>query len=179
MRFRSTTAAVLAAVLVLGAPAVATAAPADDEPEAIAHGACAPGWYYRTTSRGADTHSRIGPTHSNYNGTSSKATMTVTSTKSGTVSSSISGGTKVALSVKLATIESNYGVNVSSSVNVTLGNSFSFPVPAHKTGNADYGAWRAYVKGVEEYFNASCKVTKSQKTTTYSPYKTGWRTWIS
>ena len=164
----------VAAFGTLGVSPVA-AAPSDISPQS----ACSPGWYYRSISRGADTHSRVGPTQSDYNGTSTTAKMTLTATKSGTISTTVTGGGHVSLSVELVSIESQYSIDVQNSVSVTLGNSIQINVPAHKTGNGDYGAWRAYIKGVEEYYTATCAVTQTVAQTTYSPYRVGWRTWIS
>lgn len=158
---------------------VGITAAAADTPDVHPDSLCSAGWYYRTTSRGADQHAKVGPTQSDYNGTATSAVMTLTATKSGKVSSTVTGGGSVDLSVELATVKHDYSISVTASTTVTLGNEIQITVPAHKTGNGDYGAWRAYVKGVEEYFNANCAVTKSSATVLYSPYRVGWRTWIS
>lgn len=150
-------------------------APTDVHPNSL----CSAGWYYRITSRGADTHSKVGPTQSDYNGTSTTAKMTLEASASGTVTSTVSGGGHITLNAKLAEVEDTYNIAVTSSVTVKLGNTIQINVPAHKTGNGDYGAWRAYVNGVEEYYSATCAVTNSSATSLHSPYKIGWRTWIS
>jgi len=141
--------------------------------------ACSAGWYYSPTGRGADTFAKVGSTHSDYNGTPSNASVTFTATTSGTVTTSVSGGTNVGVSAKVASISSTYGISASTSLAVTVGNSITITVPPMHSGNGDYGAWRAYVTGIERYYAASCAVTQSHSTTVYSPYKKGWNTWIS
>lgn len=178
---RMRTAATLAlavAGLVVG-PAISASAATTPSVDLSRSGACSAGWYYSPTGRGADTHSKIGPTQSDYNGTASNATVTFTATTSGTVSTSVSGGTNVGLSVKVASISSNYGISASASMSVTVGNQIQIIVPPGHSGNGDWGAWRAYVTGIERYYSSTCAVTSSHSTTVYSPYKRGWRTWTS
>src|SRR6187402_835680 len=91
---RSVAATLISAAIVVGLAPAAAAAPADD-PTVTPQAECTPGWYYRSTSRGADSHAKVGSTQSNYNGSSSTATMTLTSTTSGTVSTTITGGTSI------------------------------------------------------------------------------------
>ncbi|MCU1507839.1 MAG: hypothetical protein QOI02_1175 [Actinomycetota bacterium] len=177
MKAMALTAVGAAVALVAG---VVTAAPAQAVRESSAHpeAACSAGWYWRATGRGADTFGRVGSTHSDYNGTNSNASVEFTSSTSGTVGSTVSGSTEIALSVELASIRSQYGISVSVSKAVTIGNSIRITVPPHKTGNGDYGAWKAYVKGYEDFTNSRCTVTRSQAKKIYSPYKVGWKTWI-
>lgn len=165
---------ILVAAVLLGA---ADAHATGEEP--TPRGACDAGWYFSTTSRGADTHSRIGVTQSNYNGTTSTATSTFTAQATGTVSATVSGGANVSLSAKVASIGATYGISAQVSLSVTLGNSTTVSVAPGKTANANYGAWRAYVTGTEKYRTTSCTVTSTRTTTVYSPYRIGWYTWVS
>ncbi|WP_426516823.1 hypothetical protein ACPPVQ_18970 [Diaminobutyricibacter sp. McL0618] len=166
---------VAAAAPAQASPAVSKAADVGVNPL----GACSAGYYYRSTGRGADTFGAVGTQQSDYNGTATPAIVTFTSKTSGTVSATYSGSTNVALSVEIASISSTYGISASVSKTVTLGNSIQFTVPAHKTGNGTYGAYKAYVTGVEEWWTNTCVVTSSYSKTIYSPYKVGWNIWIS
>src|SRR5882757_2334547 len=97
----------IAAAIVLVAPAMtASAASLDDGPGVSPQSLCSPGWYYSNTSRGADTFSKVGSTHSDYNGTPTPATVTFTATTSGTLTATASGSLNVGLSVKVASIAS-------------------------------------------------------------------------
>lgn len=174
LKIKTLTAVIITAgLLAIGSltPAYAT--------DAGTEGACNPGWYYRSTGRGADTHSQVGATQSDYNGTGSTALMTLTAQTSGSVSATISGGGNVGVSVILADIHSTYGINVQSTLTVTLGNQIQISIPAHMTGNGNYGAWRAYTTGVQEWYTSTCAVTSSSSVTAHSPYRLGWNTWLS
>jgi hypothetical protein len=174
---RLVVAAVIAATLVVGVSPAAMAAP-PGSPDPPPEGACTPGWYFTPTGRGADWFSAVGPTHSDFNGTDATASMTLTSTSTGTVSASMSGSANVALSVKLASISQTYGIAATTSLAVTIGNSFTFPVPPHSAGNGQYGVWRAYVTGTERYYTSSCQITQTKTTKVYAPFKKGWNVWI-
>jgi hypothetical protein len=91
----------------------------------------------------------------------------------------VSGSQNIGVSVKIASISATYGISASASMSTTLGNSIAITVPAHKTGNGDYGVWRAYVSGVERWYTTTCAITQTKSTTVYSPYRRGWNTWIS
>lgn len=71
--------------------------------DAQPNGLCQAAWYYRSTSRGADSHFKIGPTQSNYNGTTSTATSTFSAQASGTVGATINSGEKYLLASFLRT----------------------------------------------------------------------------
>lgn len=87
MQRRSLTAAFTIALVLLGG-AVAAPAQAATHVDSVAtasipastQGLCSAGWYFRNTGRGADAHSKVGNTQSNYNGTGSSALMTLTAT---------------------------------------------------------------------------------------------------
>lgn len=186
MQRRSLTAALTIALALLGgvvaAPAQAatftdsvTTASSPPSTDSL----CSAGWYFRNTGRGANSHSKVGNTQSNYNGTGSSALMTLTATTSGTASTTVSGSQNIGLSVEVASIANTYGISATVSKTVTLGNQFQITVPAYKTGNGNYGAWRAYTTGVEEYNTAACAVTSTVNKTFYTPYQVGWNTWIS
>lgn len=134
---------VLAAVFAGG---VAPATAAESTPQGVssaddtdASARCTAGWRYQPTARTSNTLTKIGPTHSSHNGTGAAATMTLTSTVSGTVSASWTGSANVSGSVKLVSISGTYSINAQASVTATVGNSISITVPAGKTGNGDYG----------------------------------------
>lgn len=189
MRSRIKAAAAAAAVvaaLLAGSISPATAAevaPSGDV-AATAEGGdvgarCGSGWRYVSTSRGGDVHYRVGPTQSNYNGTSSPANLHFTSSVSGTVQVGVSGSTNVGASVKLASISATYGINAQASLTANVGVTFDIVVPAFKTGNGNFGVWRASVTGKENYYLSNCTVADTKSTSVMAPYRVGWNTWIS
>lgn len=176
----------VAVVAVLATACVVPAHAAEPVPHSVAstsdatpYGACSAGWKYRSTGRGADTHFKVGATQSNFNGTSGTASSTFSAKVSGTASVTVSGGANVGVSAKLASVQATYGLAVKASMTASLGNSITVSIPSKRTVNADYGAWRAYTTGFEEYYTANCAVTQRKSVTMYSPYKIGWRTWTS
>lgn len=181
---KGTYAAALALVAVLAGgviPAAATEAP---PPSAVATNTdvspkCVSGWRYQALQRTSSSLVKIGPTHSSRNGTGSSASMTLTSTVSGTVGAAWTGSTNVSGSVKLASISGTFGINAQASVTATVGNSITITVPAGKTGNGDYGIWKTYVTGKEVYYLNNCTSGASSATNVWAPYRVGWNTWIS
>lgn len=122
---------------------------------------------------------KVGPTYSNYNGTGSSASMTLTNSVSGTVSVTYSGSSNVSGSVKLVTLGATFGISAQASITATVGNSITITVPAGKTGNGDYGVWRAYVTGKEVYYLNNCTSGGSSASNVWAPYRVAWNTWIS
>lgn len=169
-----------ATALFVAAAAAPTFAAANEDPsDPGTRSVCSAGWFFTPQSRGADTFSKVGPTYSNDNGTPYNASMTLSSTVTGTVYASVSGSTNVGLSVKVASVATTYGISSTASMSVTTGNSITITVPPNATGNGDYGAWRADVRGVDRYQTANCAITQTLQTTIYAPYRRGWNTWIS
>jgi hypothetical protein len=167
------------ASLVMGGLALATPAEAAPVVHTGAQSLCTSAWSYSITGRGADSQQGVGAAQSDHNGTASAASVTFTSTTSGTVSATSSGSSDIALSIEVASIASHFGISATVSKTVTVGNSITISVPAGKSGNGQYGAWRAYVTGLEKFTNNNCVVTTSSAKNIYAPYKVGWNTWIS
>ena len=105
--------------------------------------------------------------------------MTVSATVTGTATATVSGNLEFSRDFVVANVKATYGINASLSLSTTLGNSFTFNVPAWKTGDAVYGVYRSYTTGREEWYTTNCVVTQYRNVTAYSPYKVGWRVWFS
>jgi len=191
-RIHTAVASVVASLLtatLYGSPSAIALAPQTDNGNTIVasndgggttiNSLCQAGWTYRSTGRGNDVHFKIGPTQANYNGTSTVMQSTFWAQATATVSASFSGGASVSIPIKVAEIKAKYGIAASVSITATLGTSITISVPSKKTGNADYGVFRAYTTGVEEYVTNACAVTQSKSVTGYTPYKVGFLTWVS
>jgi hypothetical protein len=121
----------------------------------------------------------VGAAQADYNGTGVTETVTFTSTTAGTVTASFSGSVNTSLSIDVASIAKTYGIGATVSKTVTIGNQVSFAVANGHTAHGQYGAWRAYVTGVEEFTNNNCVVTQSSAKNIYAPYQVGWNTWTT
>lgn len=166
----------IAAILgVIGVAQPAIAAPVHSDTKSL----CSSGWSYVPIARGADSFSRVGSPQSDYNGTKTTERATFSAQTAGTVSATFTGSADLSLSVEIAQIAGHWSIATSVSKTTTIGNAISLDVPAGKTGNGEYGAWRAYVTGKEQFTNNACVITTSSAKNIYAPYKVGWHTWIS
>ncbi len=140
---------------------------------------CIPGWVYTNVSILSEPIAPVGPTIKDYNGTNGTATETVISTISGTVTFTVNTSAKVNAGVIIANTEVTAGVSLSTSLTATIGNQWSFPVPAHKSGYAQYGIWEVVALGHYYYQTNTCGVSSDEGyIESTSPWYVGWNTWI-
>ncbi|MEV6005037.1 hypothetical protein AB0M25_38935 [Streptomyces griseomycini] len=150
--------------------------PPTDQPDARA---CEPGYRYHATSKSKDCHKGVGVTQSNYNGTSRTARSTFTSEVAGKVGVSYSGKLGVKVSVAIVDIESEFDVNVSAEMSVSIGNRIAVDTPPKKTTNAKYGVYRLKSYGYSQYKYANCTNGVKNNVTIYTPRRVGWYIWES
>jgi hypothetical protein len=119
----------------------------------------------------------VGGTLSNYNKTKGTATSTFTSETTGSVTVSLSGTLKTSVTVMVATIESTYNVNLSTTLTAKLGNTISVATPPKVTTNASYGVYRLKHTGKSYTIYSNCNTSAVSTITSYSPYRIGWYLW--
>ncbi|MEU2430511.1 hypothetical protein ABZ611_13565 [Streptomyces sp. NPDC007861] len=134
---------------------------------------------YLATSKGSQYHRAVGPTNSNYNGTSRTARSTFTSEVTGEVGVSIEGTLKVSTNVMIAEIEGSYAVNLSAKLTAKLGNTIAVDTPPRKTTHAKYGVWRLKNTGKSYTLYSNCTTSAKTTVTSYTPYRVGWYLWES
>jgi hypothetical protein len=79
----------------------------------------------------------------------------------------------------IAGVDATFGISVEASISTTIGNAMSITVPPYKTGYGQYGVWRKVTYGHYYYRLTNCSVgTDDGYITAYSPWYTGWNTWI-
>ncbi|MFE0175134.1 hypothetical protein ACFWZ2_22710 [Streptomyces sp. NPDC059002] len=140
---------------------------------------CTPGGVYRPTSKGGKFHKGVGPTNSNYNGTSRTAKSRFEAEVTAKVGISVSAGLKVKASAMVAEIEHEYSVNLSLELTAKLGNVITVDTPAKKTTHAKYGVYRLKHKGKSYSYYSNCSTTPKKTITSYTPYRVGWYIWES
>jgi hypothetical protein len=118
-----------------------------------------------------------------WNGTSYKdgpgGTMTVSVTKSGTISLEVSGSGEYSAGAILAKAKTTISVKVAGSVSITTGHTYSQDIPKHKYGHMQYGAW-GYKASWKRYRTSSdgCgEVEIGHGTTTLPTSEVGWKYW--
>ncbi|WP_326590737.1 hypothetical protein [Streptomyces brevispora] len=134
---------------------------------------------YTPTTKGSKYHKGVGPTNSNYNGTSRTARSTFTSEVTGEVGVSVSGELSTSVDVMVAKIEAKYAVNLSVKLTAKVGNSIAADTPPKKTTNAKYGVYRLKNTGSSYTIYSNCKTTTKKTVTSYTPMKVGWYLWES
>ncbi|MFG3287570.1 hypothetical protein ACGF3G_01975 [Streptomyces sp. NPDC048179] len=144
--------------------------PADCSP---AHGVYVP------TNQGKQYHQGVGPTNSNYNGTSRTAKSTFTSEVTGEVGVAVSGDLETSVNTMLVKIKAKYQVTVSAKLTAKLGNTISVDTPSHKTTHARYGVWRLKHTGKSYVVHQNCSTSPEHTVVSYSPYRIGWYLWES
>ncbi|MGQ4329146.1 hypothetical protein [Streptomyces hayashii] len=160
----------------------------DKEPD-IPGGACEPGQkcpaagdcddsrWFKATSIAGKYHKAVGPSNSNYNGTSEKEDMDFTSEVSGTVGVSYTGTITTKVSAVMAEVSDTFSVSLSASITAKLGNVVHVKgVPPHKTVYAQYGVWRRKFAGTAYHQRHTCYLDK-YKVSGYGPMHVGWYTW--
>ncbi|MFC9299562.1 hypothetical protein ACFTWH_34770 [Streptomyces sp. NPDC057011] len=132
---------------------------------------------YIPTSKGTTYHAGVGPTNSNYNGTSRTVRSTFTSEVTGEVGVSVTAGLATSVDVMIAKIEAKYDVNLSAKLTAKLGNSVSVDTPPKKTTNAKYGVYRLKNTGTSYTAYSNCTTSAKKTVTSYTPLKVGWYLW--
>ncbi|GDY64244.1 MULTISPECIES: hypothetical protein [Streptomyces] len=122
-------------------------------------------------------HKGVGPTNSNYNGTSRTGKTTFISEVTGKVGISLNGELETSVSVMLATIKTKYSVTVTAELTAKLGNTFTIDTPPHSTTNGKYGVYRLKHKGQSYMLHQNCTTSPKHTVVSYSPYKVGWYIW--
>ncbi|MFI8187465.1 hypothetical protein ACIF8T_01415 [Streptomyces sp. NPDC085946] len=140
---------------------------------------CDPVKVYTPQSKGKQYHKGVGPTLSNYNGTSRTAKSTFTSEVSGSVGVSVTAGLTVSIDAMIGKIEQKYDVNLSASLTAKLGNKISVDTPSKTTTNAKYGVYRLKNTGVSYRIYDNCQTSTKKTITSYTPLKVGWYLWES
>ncbi|MFF4588721.1 hypothetical protein [Streptomyces sp. NPDC001388] len=132
--------------------------------------------YIPTANRGRK-HKGVGPTLSNYNGSTRTARSTFTSEVTGEVGISLTGGLSTSVDVMVAKIESKYEVNLSLKLTAKLGNSIAVDTPSKKTTNAKYGVYRMKNTGTSYVIYSNCQTSAKKTITSYTPWRVGWYLW--
>ncbi|GGP59359.1 hypothetical protein [Streptomyces melanogenes] len=152
----------------------------NDESPAMNGGVyCGPGTtsVYIPKTKGAQYHYGVGPTNSNYNGTSRTARSTFTSEVTGEVGVSVSAGLKTTVGFLVAKTEVQWNLSLSTKITAKLGNQISVDTPPHKTTNAKYGVYRLKTTGVSYLMYSNCKTSARTTVTSYIPLRRGWYLW--
>ncbi|EDY55551.1 MULTISPECIES: hypothetical protein [Streptomyces] len=159
------------------APALPTDSPTGNAPAGVYCDNA--GGVYKPTSLGGKYIHAIGPSQSNYNGTTHSETTTFSAEASGTVGVSLSGSVKVSANELVARQEATYGISFSVSLTAKLGNSVTATIPSHKTVSAKYGVWRRHITGISYILYSNCTHSAPSTISSYTPYTVGWYTWQS
>ncbi|MFH8657534.1 hypothetical protein [Streptomyces afghaniensis] len=132
---------------------------------------------YIPESGGKKYHKGVGPTLSNYNGTSRTAKSTFTSEVTGEVGISYTAGLTVSRDTLIVKLEGKFDVNLSAKLTAKLGNTIAVDTPSKKTTNAKYGVYRLKHVGKSYTIYSNCTTSAKKKITSYSPYRVGWYLW--
>ncbi|MGA5069153.1 hypothetical protein ACPB9E_36260 [Streptomyces exfoliatus] len=134
---------------------------------------------YIPTSKGGTYHEGVGPTNSNYNGTSRVVRSTFTSEVTGEVGVSVTAGLAPSIDVMIAKLEAKYEVNLSAKLTAKLGNTVSVDTPSKRSTSAKYGVYRLKNTGTSYSVYSNCTSSAKKTVTSYSPLKVGWYLWES
>ncbi|MYZ37737.1 MULTISPECIES: hypothetical protein [unclassified Streptomyces] len=134
---------------------------------------------YTPSTKGATYHKGVGPTNSNYNGTSQTARSTFTSEVTGEVGVSVTAGLSTSVDVMITKIEAKYEVNLSAKITAKLGNTIAVNTPPKKSTHAKYGVYRLKNTGTSYIIYSNCQVTPKKTITSYIPARVGWYLWES
>lgn len=119
-----------------------------------------------------------------WNGTKYKdgpgGSMTVSVTKSGTVSSEITGSIEWSSNAIIAKAKASVSVKIGASVSVTTGHNYTHNIHSNKYGHLQYGSW-GYKLTWKKYRSAGgsgCgSVELGHGTATLPTSETGWKFW--
>ncbi|MBG0853245.1 hypothetical protein I2W78_15675 [Streptomyces spinoverrucosus] len=132
---------------------------------------------YVAQSQGKQYHKGVGPTNSNYNGTSRTAKSTFTSEVTGEIGISVSAGLTVSREALIAKVEGKFDVELSAKLTAKLGNKISVNTPPKTTTNAKYGVFRLKHTGQSYTIYSNCKTSAKTTITSYTPFRVGWYIW--
>jgi len=169
--------ATIMAVIVAGILMVPTGASAATAPPAAPNVVCQYDETYSPSSRTLQ-QAVVGFAQYEENNTGVSAKFTMTSLATGTVSMTVSTSGAVKASVIVGSVESTYGLSLSTSLSITQSSSVEVTIPAHSHMYASYGVWRVVTPGTYHMFAMSAGCTsKSYSATAKTPNYIGWRTW--
>ncbi|MFJ9350269.1 hypothetical protein [Streptomyces sp. NPDC101237] len=119
-----------------------------------------------------------------WNGTSYKdgpgGNMSVSVTKSGTISGEVSGSGEWSAGAILAKAKTTISVKVAASVSVTTGHNYSHDISRNKYGHLQYGSWgyKMTWKRWRSSSGSSCNTVEiGHGTAVYPTSETGWKYW--
>ena len=142
------------------------------------YNACQSEWVYNVTNVGGNTFYGL-VTYKDHNGTPYNATVTFTSTVSGTIGTTVTLGGSFNISAIVAGAQVTTSQALTASVTAGLNNSIAITVPPGKYGYGSWGAWRWKTSGHYYLLNSNCTESNSSYPTTYVPHiAAGWDTWI-
>ncbi|MEU9775222.1 hypothetical protein [Streptomyces sp. NPDC047968] len=138
---------------------------------------CSPRNVYIPKTKGKRYHKGVGPTNSNYNGTSRTARSSFVSEVTGEVGVSVTAGLSGSVSAMIAEIEAKYEVNLSAKLTAKLDNTIAVDTPPKKTSNARYGVYRLKNTGISYRIYSNCQTSAKKTITSYTPIRVGWYLW--
>ncbi|MCX4608282.1 hypothetical protein O1M63_11660 [Streptomyces mirabilis] len=133
-----------------------------------------PGAKYVAKSKAGEYISAIGPSNSNYNGTSRDMDMTFTAQASGTVGVSLSAELETSVSFMVAAEKAKFGGTLSVSLTAGLTNSVHPTAAPHTRITATYGVWRQKIFGETYHLYSNCRISNDHAITSYTPLRVGW-----
>ncbi|MFD8775429.1 hypothetical protein ACFRLW_38690 [Streptomyces sp. NPDC056728] len=137
---------------------------------------CEPHYLWESTANHKKYHKGVGPTHSNYNGTSRRAKSEFTSEVTGEVGIAASGTLKVKAGAAVAEIEQEYSVQLSVKLTAKTGNKITVGAPP-KYINTKYGVYRLKTDDYSQWVYANCIKGVKHSATPYTPNRIGWYIW--
>lgn len=121
-----------------------------------------------------------GPIQTDYNGTDSNATMSLSKSTTGTAQIALSVGGSFDIDAIIAGAQATTSLALSYSQSYGLANTITITVPPHEYGNGTWGDWRWVTRGTYYTYGLYCKETSATTMTTYVPSNhVGWDTWIT
>jgi hypothetical protein len=118
-----------------------------------------------------------------WNGTHLKdgpgGTMSVSVTKAGTLSWSVTGSAEFSTSAIFAKAKVSVSSTVATSVSITVGHTYTHNITSNKYGNAQYGSWGYKIKWTEYINNGPACLSHVYATgsATLPTSSTGWKYW--
>lgn len=108
--------------------------------------------------------------------------MTVSVTKSGTITAEVSGSGEWSAGAILAKAKTTVSVKIAGSVTITTGHTYSQEIPRNKYGHMQYGSW-GYKTSWKRYRSVGngCGTPKEigSGTMTAPTKEVGWKYWIT
>jgi hypothetical protein len=147
---------------------------------ALAYACTDYGWQYEVTKVIGSQPYRLGTTHKSYNGTATSASLELSSSATGSVGVTVSGGATFNANAIFAGAQLTTSIALEVKYSWTVVQKMTITVPPHRWGNGIYGPllWETY--GHYYYLSPTCAISHSQYFYTYVPQNSdGWYTWIS